>query len=549
MRWKAGGGQGWRGGVNTGPRLELTRLAHCLNTKEQNMSSCQRLVKFALGGEKGRRGCEEGRVLGVFPCETWLRVVSLLAVNESCAALARCSTAFRGVGVLRSALLARMLALEPVRSLRGFAHDQQVVSSVSVSEHSGSASHAVQWTGPGGADQNTSTEITSNSWADPLLLHKHIDAFLRRALGDEPERYTDVFSEWVHYNPNLPDQELFELRDMWERKAGGARGRSVARDHVEWEGAYNRMSKELKRDLCLIWAVLGKMFPFTKQENAAWREARATRIVVNTKATPEFRGGSIAVHNDVGSGYKSKSRERMVHNADTIPKWNGTGHQGKGRRSSSSATSTPTLSAWTTAKSISTSPEFESDEFERDHCQNDATTPTKGGKGKRCNLRNNSTNRRANCRGSSRSSCIRNACHSEAPESDEEDYDTSDNRHVPPKSPKFSTSAPSSSTPTLTTKRKHSVPASAATILPPPAPTHSPSSTAVPIAIPPTTRSLSTSSTASSSTATLLDVPSPYFNPSTPSGMLLTPASPQPRSILRKISKTTPRDGLPPLSM
>ncbi|KAI9350652.1 hypothetical protein BDR26DRAFT_914827 [Obelidium mucronatum] len=187
----------------------------------------------------------------IFPYEVWVLILKYLRLND-CFALKNLCSAFEAV---HADLLAVMRSCEPISSLRAFA-----------------------W--------------QSEAKADDLLIHRHVDAFVRGGLGPEPERYTDVFAEWEHYDSTLQGLELFELRDTWLRKAGGAKGRSHSRDHAEWEGAYLRMLKELKRDLSKVWAMHGKLFPFTKAENAAWKEAKAIRTGTGTGSRAGTRKGS-----------------------------------------------------------------------------------------------------------------------------------------------------------------------------------------------------------------------------------------------------------------
>ncbi|KAJ3398862.1 hypothetical protein HDV05_002217, partial [Chytridiales sp. JEL 0842] len=113
--------------------------------------------------------------------------------------------------------------------------------------------------------------------ADPLRLHLHIDSYVRRSLGVEPERYTEDFTEWVGYDPSLTGLALAERRDEWLRKAGGGRGRSISRTYHDWEAAYQFLVAELKRDLCKLWAMLGRLYPFSKAENAEWKQAKKAR--------------------------------------------------------------------------------------------------------------------------------------------------------------------------------------------------------------------------------------------------------------------------------
>ncbi|KAJ3112945.1 hypothetical protein HDU96_003971 [Phlyctochytrium bullatum] len=110
-----------------------------------------------------------------------------------------------------------------------------------------------------------------------LRLHHHLDAFLARALGPEPDRHTDDFTLWVSYDATLTGLALAELRDAWLRRGGGSRGRSRSRLHADWEAARDAMAGELRGLLGRVWALLGKLFPYSKAENAAWKERRARR--------------------------------------------------------------------------------------------------------------------------------------------------------------------------------------------------------------------------------------------------------------------------------
>jgi hypothetical protein len=131
--------------------------------------------------------------------------------------------------------------------------------------------------------------------ADPLRLHLHIDAYVRGSLGAEPDRYTEDFTEWVGYDPTLTGLALAERRDEWLRKGGGVRGRSISRAYHDWDAGFNFLSAELKRELCLVWAMCGKLYPFTKAENAEWKQAKKLRkdkeMETNKVTTPGKKKG------------------------------------------------------------------------------------------------------------------------------------------------------------------------------------------------------------------------------------------------------------------
>ncbi|KAJ3232667.1 hypothetical protein HDU78_006939 [Chytriomyces hyalinus] len=419
-------------------------------------------------------------VLQLLPCETWLRVIAAIDTIDACLVLSSASRVFRiesldpssatnDKNILRDGLIQQMLLLEPLLSLR--------------------LSAMVSTTQPGPHGQ-----IDVQSGSDPLLLHRHIDVFLRRALGQEPDRYTDVFTEWVHYNANLSELELFELRDVWERKAGGARGRSVARDHAEWEGAYIRMAKEIKRDLCKVWAVLGKLFPFTKLENAVWREARLLREIPEGENVGV--GASNGVHRQSRSS-KSKSKERNHSHDNRRPNcWN--------HASEPSARFEEFLPGVTKRMPVTGIEVFEFETVA-------VSSASKGGKrGSKTKLESNQVTHK-------RSTSRRHRSRSRGQESEEEGADeirTRRTREKPPLSPnmKFSTSAPAD------TRRQLSV---------------LPVSISIPRSETKTSQFQHLSS--SSSMATLLDTQSPYLSPSSSlSSSILH--SPQPRSILRKPS-------------
>ncbi|KAJ3405982.1 hypothetical protein HDU80_000409 [Chytriomyces hyalinus] len=423
-------------------------------------------------------------VLQLLPCETWLRVIAAIDTVDACLVLSSASRVFRiesldpssatnDKNILRDGLIQQMMHLEPLLSLR--------------------LSAMVSTTQPGPHGQ-----IDVQSGSDPLLLHRHIDVFLRRALGQEPDRYTDVFTEWVHYNANLSELELFELRDVWERKAGGARGRSVARDHAEWEGAYVRMAKEIKRDLCKVWAVLGKLFPFTKLENAVWREARLLREI------PEGEDVGVGASNEVyrqSRSSKSKSKERNHSHDNRKP--NCSNHA-----SEPSARFEEFLPGVIKRMPVTGIEVFEFETVA-------VSSASKGGKrGSKTKLESNQVTHK-------RSTSRRHRSRSRGQEFEEEgaaELRTRRTREKPPPSPnmKFSTSAPAD------TRRQLSVL---------PVSINSPRSETKTSQF----QHLSSSSSSSSSTATLLDTQSPYLSPSSSLSSSIF-HSPQPRSILRKPS-------------
>ncbi|KAJ3238858.1 hypothetical protein HDU81_007058 [Chytriomyces hyalinus] len=304
-----------------------------------------------------------------------------------------------------------------------------------------------------------------------------------------------VFTEWVHYNANLSELELFELRDVWERKAGGARGRSVARDHAEWEGAYVRMAKEIKRDLCKVWAVLGKLFPFTKLENAMWRE---TRLLKEIPGGEDAAAGAANGGHRQSRGSKSKSKERN-HGHDNR-KQNCCNHAPEG-----SPRFAEFLPGVTKTMPVAGIEVFEFETMA-------ASAPSKGGKrGSKTKLEYKQDTRK-------RSTSREYRSRSRGQESEEEGADgirVRRSHEKPPPSPnmKLSTSAPTD------TRRQQSGLHVSMSI--------SRSETK-------TSQFQYLSSTASS-TATLLGTQSPYLSPS-PSISSSILHSPQPRSILRKPS-------------
>ncbi|KAJ3295155.1 hypothetical protein HDU79_009727 [Rhizoclosmatium sp. JEL0117] len=386
----------------------------------------------------------------LFPIEVWRLICAWLGLGDSrrlfCAA-----TAFRFVA---ADLVAAALRREPIRSLAEFA--------------------------------------ASN---DVLALHKPVDDFVRRGLGPEPPRWTDVFAEWEGYDNTLDPLNLLDLRDEWLRKYGGAKGRSHSRDHAEWEGAYNRMTKELKRDLCILWTFYGKLFPFTKQENAAWKDAKLVRTGCLPRNTTSHSSAKKGIAIPTG-------REVSMRDSSSRSRERGRGERG----------------------------DFDSDEeFDAE------TTPSKGSRKQRRNASQStptcssarkgsmtSKQKRQSSRGSSRHSTGTRSAY------DSENEDLNNSTKPPPSpAPRFSTSAPKQSF--LIPSSNHST-----TTAPPTSTsyTKSPSLRA-------DHRSYSaTSSTASSSTS--LTVPS-LDSPSTPMSSTASPypyshsnQSPHPKSILRK---------------
>ncbi|KAJ3104073.1 hypothetical protein HDU97_009522 [Phlyctochytrium planicorne] len=162
----------------------------------------------------------------------------------------------------------------------------------------------------------------------PLRLHHHIDAFLVRALGPEPERYTSDFTMWVHYDETLTGLALAEQRDEWSRKHGGSRGRSVSKDHVQWEAAREMMGMDLKGLLARVWAVCGRLYPFSKAENMIWKERR--------KLKGKKNGG--------GAGACNGKKKEVLDVEDDVDMWEDK-RSGKGsRRRKSGPAISPRLS-------------------------------------------------------------------------------------------------------------------------------------------------------------------------------------------------------------
>ncbi|KAI8845774.1 hypothetical protein BJ741DRAFT_585785 [Chytriomyces cf. hyalinus JEL632] len=255
------------------------------------------------------------------------------------------------------------------------------------------------------------------------------------------------------------------------------------------------MAKEIKRDLCKVWAVLGKLFPFTKLENAVWREARLLREIPEGEdvATGASNGG----HRQSRSS-KSKSKERN-HSRDNR-KPNYCNHASE--TSAGVAEFLPGVIKRVPVNGI------EIFEFETVA----VSTASKGGKrGSKTKVESNQETRKRNASRGYRS-------RSRGLESEEDGADEIRTRRThekPPPSPnlKFSTSAPTDA------RRQLCV---------------LPVSMSIPRSETKTSQFQYLSST-TSSTATLLDTQSPYLSPSSSIASSIL-HSPQPRSILRKPS-------------
>ncbi|KAJ3122107.1 hypothetical protein HK098_003129 [Nowakowskiella sp. JEL0407] len=114
------------------------------------------------------------------------------------------------------------------------------------------------------------TEIT---WDVVMQLHSHVDSYIVSTLPTpEPSKFTDDFTQWVNYDPNLTGIDRERLYDEWFRRAGGRSGRSLSRLYDESEKEKWNRSMELKVALAKLWTVKGKLYPFTKAENAVWRK-------------------------------------------------------------------------------------------------------------------------------------------------------------------------------------------------------------------------------------------------------------------------------------
>ncbi|KAJ3332801.1 hypothetical protein HDU76_013048 [Blyttiomyces sp. JEL0837] len=144
---------------------------------------------------------------------------------------------------------------------------------------------------------------------DLFRLHHYIDMFVRQGLGDEPERYTEDFTKWVGFDDSLTGLERAERRDEWLRKGGGARGRSHSKVHWEWECAYNSMCRELRGRLCKVWAVAGRLYPFTKAENVSWKEARKAAAAAAGTGGQGGSGGGRKGNSGSNSSLKDRDDE------------------------------------------------------------------------------------------------------------------------------------------------------------------------------------------------------------------------------------------------
>ncbi|KAJ3186384.1 hypothetical protein HK101_009698 [Irineochytrium annulatum] len=156
---------------------------------------------------------------------------------------------------------------------------------------------------------------------DPVRLHHHIDAFLIRALGAEPDRHTDDFTEWAGYDPSLTGLAMAERRDEWLRKGGGSRGRSRSRRHVEWEAAMVAMSGEIKALLCRVWAISGKLYPFSKAENGVWKERKRARLVKEKAAAEREKVRGAEKGKRCGTGDQSSREAGGKQEAEDEKTW------------------------------------------------------------------------------------------------------------------------------------------------------------------------------------------------------------------------------------
>ncbi|KAJ3214705.1 hypothetical protein HDU67_001353 [Dinochytrium kinnereticum] len=263
----------------------------------------------------------------LFAVEVWQQIIDLLDPNA--AFTLRCvSTAFRFI--LREELLDVLLKREPLASLRTFAAENILLKAPSPSLGP-SASPSLRGsitsiTSPilSGSMPNLTLDSPSLPQPSPTLpptpyptllrLHHHIDPYLDQTLGPEPDRYTDSFTLSVHYDPTLTGLAMAERRDEWFRKGGGSRGRSLAREHWEWERLREAIGRELRGLIARVWAIVGRTFPFSKTENLAWRERRRAKLVVKGK---ESLGDALRVSDACGLSLSSSSSSATLIGVST----------------------------------------------------------------------------------------------------------------------------------------------------------------------------------------------------------------------------------------
>ncbi|KAJ1558146.1 hypothetical protein HK096_003317, partial [Nowakowskiella sp. JEL0078] len=117
--------------------------------------------------------------------------------------------------------------------------------------------------------------IAERTWDVVMQLFLHIDDYVASELSiqtPEPQKWTDDFTQWVNFDPMLTGIERQRLYDEWYRKHGGRSGRSLSRLYAEREESKVRQTSELKLALARLWAIKGRLFPFTRAENTAWRK-------------------------------------------------------------------------------------------------------------------------------------------------------------------------------------------------------------------------------------------------------------------------------------
>ncbi|KAL1923880.1 uncharacterized protein VTP21DRAFT_6915 [Calcarisporiella thermophila] len=106
-------------------------------------------------------------------------------------------------------------------------------------------------------------------------LHLYIDEAVERTYGQEPTKWTDEMHEWVGYDSSLDDwtnQEAFQ-------RTVGRKGRALSIAWVTWNSWVQEEKRSCRRQLAVIWSVLGRLFPFSHAENREWKRRRSHRLL------------------------------------------------------------------------------------------------------------------------------------------------------------------------------------------------------------------------------------------------------------------------------
>lgn len=136
-----------------------------------------------------------------------------------------------------------------------------------------------------GLPQSAPIEVNEFDQEFPFLFGPASSDFLHsnsahslRASTYPPQKYTDQYEEWVHFDPNLEgidrENNLQQFRNEQGRRGSGV----LSRMYVKWDNELQEMIRNLSILTARLWCVLGRRrFPFTHSENKEWKRRRFMR--------------------------------------------------------------------------------------------------------------------------------------------------------------------------------------------------------------------------------------------------------------------------------